>query len=109
MKALENTFIFLKSIYGSEEEWIIKDKTLKIPKGSGLYILWNKKFENEIEDNKKEDWYKAWYNLKKDSIERLLELKEIIEKYLKKPYNVKLVDRKEFKRAREKYFEKKYK
>lgn len=108
ISTLKKTFEYIKSIYGTEEEWIIKDRILNVPKGSRLYILWDKKFEKSYKEAKEktEGWHHAWLNLKKDSIEKMLHMKNIIEKYLK-DYKVKLVDREEFDKARGRWFEKK--
>jgi hypothetical protein len=113
----------VKQIYGSEGEWIVKDKSLKVPKGSTLLVLKApmstfdypmihfmgdvrkgklKQFDKDMPDK---EIYKAYG---KYSMDNSPQVKFVKENGLDKLYKVIYVTSKEFHRVRDKYFKRKY-
>lgn len=86
----------IKAVYGSEEEWEVKDDKLKIPKKSNLYIL-----KEDISD-KKED--KIWAMMNHYTVERVEGIENAVKKYnLKSKMNVKYIEPKKWKDIQNRY------
>lgn len=94
----------IKKIYGSEGEWVVKTKILKVPKKSYLYIL--EKADKETVAKYKEDPKSIWDDWAKERVERWIKLKDEIDKKLKGKYIVKYFSVKEFKRVQTIHFSK---
>ena len=93
---VQEAFDEIKRIYGSEGEWVVKTKVLRVPKKSYLYVM--EKFSKEEVEN-----HSAW---NKESIARWIKLKDGINKKLKGKYIVKYITAKEFKRVQTIHFSK---
>lgn len=98
---IEATFDRIAKVYKSEGEWIVKDKTLKIPSGTRLLVGVPKhpsKFTDEqmklIRSNEKIyelDWDDAY------AMKEMRQMLELIEKYnLERRYKIKWVDMRSF-------------
>jgi len=94
----------IKKIYGSEGEWVVKTKILKVPKKSYLYIL--EKADKETVAKYKEDPKSIWDSWAKERVERWIKLQDGINKKLKGKYIVKYFSAKEFKRVQTIHFSK---
>ena len=92
----------IKKIYGSEGEWVVKTKTLKVPKKSYLYMM--EKVNKETIAKYKADPKSFWDEWERERVERWLKLKEGIDKKLKGKYIVRYFSAKEFKRVQTIHF-----
>ncbi len=93
----------IEKIFGDEGEWIIKDKTLKIPKGSILYILVDKKGYEKYQKMKKEEpqQYKIATRMGfggEDVLQKYQKIENGVKTYLKGKYVVKLIDNTQWKK-----------
>jgi len=102
---IADAFKRIKGIYGSEGEWVVKTKVLKVPKKSYLYIL--EKASKDDVAKYKADPKSIWDDWSKERIERWIKLQEGIDKKLKGKYIVKYFSAKEFKRVQTIHFSKK--
>ena len=101
---VKQAFERIKKIYGSEGEWVVKTKSLKVPKKSYLYIL--EKSSKEEVTKYKENPEAFWDEWQRGRVERWIKLKEGIDKKLKGKYIVKYFSAKEFKRVQTIHFSK---
>ena len=93
-------------IYSSEGEWVVKDKVLKVPPKSHLYILLQKKYYNSMMKLKKEmpEIYKAKRSMESDFFEKYENLLATIDKHkINKKYVVKFIDYKQWKDIQSKH------
>lgn len=99
---VQHAFERIKKIYGGEGEWVVKTKTLTIPKKSYLYIL---ELADEEEIKKyKENPKQIFSDYSRQRIEQWIRLKDGIDKKLKGKYIVKYFSQKEFKRVQTIHF-----
>jgi hypothetical protein len=98
-------------VYGDEGEWIIKDKSLKIPKGSHLYILVSRNQYKKYMKMKKEepDQFKIMTVMSAgttDMIKKYDDITNAVEKYLKGKLIVKFIDSGQWDKIRSAHFAK---
>ena len=98
---IKEAFDDIKKIYGSEGEWVVKTKVLKVPKKSYLYILEkaNKEEVAKYKENPKSVFFP-------ERVGNWIKLQEGIDKKLKGKYIVKYFSAKEFKRVQTIHFSK---
>ena len=87
----------IKQIYGDEGEWVVKDKTLKIPKGSYLYILARKDKAKELNKMKAENpsLYRTYTKINNWDVEAVEKYEKMLlaaNTYLKGKYIIKFID-----------------
>jgi hypothetical protein len=101
-KAIYDAFEQIGKIYSDEGEWIIKDKTLTVPKNSHLYVLMNKKEYKEMMDikaNKPDEWKIMKFMNRDEVVKKYDLLMGLFKRYgIFDKYKVKFVDSQEWKR-----------
>lgn len=132
-KYLYETLLEIGRIYSSENEWVVKNDHLKVPKGSNLYLLTPtienfkeeayKAVKNWIENNPDKDLFDLKTGNMKFSMQIRNKMEDMgikkfgtpgkyvylyeIDKYteeLENEYNVKKIDESEFRRKQSEYF-----
>lgn len=110
-KAIYNAFEKMGKIYGDEGEWIVKDSTFKVPKGSRLYILVNRKEYQKMKDielNKPDQWKIMQFMNRDDVVKKYDFLMNSFKKYgIFKKYIVKFIDGQEWKQIQSKHLSRK--
>jgi len=101
-KAIYDAFDQIGKIYGDEGEWVVKDSTFKVPKGSHLYILVNQKEYKKMKDlelNNPEQWKIMQFMNRDEVVKKYDFLMKSLKKYgVFKKYKVKFVDGQEWKK-----------
>ena len=119
---LWNALLKIGEVYSDESEWVIKNKTFKIPSDSKLFVLIgsfdrlndlidycidnNKQFDS-LKDEEKEKYIKGddsvYLFMKEDAIQKRIDYGIMI-KNLEKKYNVYPYDRIKFENAKKRFF-----
>ena len=99
-------------VYKDEGEWIIKDKQLKVPRGSTIFIL-NPIPKEHFKDYKNgniSDFLKIYMEMNKSTFRDYEEIMSHIKKYnLESKYKIVLLDQGNFNDVKKKYLDRRYK
>ncbi len=110
-KAIYDGFKKIGEIYGDEGEWIVKDRTLNVPRNSHLYVLMSKQQYKEMMDIKKNkpDQWKIMKFMNRDKLVKRYDLiMGLFKRYgIFEKYIVKFVDGQEWKRIQSNHLNKK--
>lgn len=97
--------------YKDEGEWIIKDKQLKVPKGSTIFILnpIPKEHFNDYKNGNISDFLKIYMDMHKSMFRDYELIMSTIKKYnLERKYKIVLLDQGNFNTVKKKYLDKRY-
>ena len=111
-KSVFDMYKAIAGVYGDEGEWIIKDRTLKIPKGSYLYILVDRKGYMKYQKMKKEEPQQFKIATRMgfggtDVLEKYQKIENGVKTYLKGKYVTKLIDQNQWKKVQSEHLSKK--
>lgn len=97
---------YIGGVYSDEQEWIVKNNSLRIPKKSYLYVLVGyTKYYDKYKKGKLDSFEKLRME---DNIKKELMFVNSLNKELKNKYIIKYVDNAEWKRIQSIHIEKKY-
>lgn len=109
--AIYKAFERIGEIYGDEAEWDTKANYLKVPKGSYLYILVDKKEYEKAKKMQKDEPVKfkgLGQQRRLETIQKYENIEKVFKQYgIFKKYKVKFIDRSEWDRVRNIHFSKK--